>query len=304
MRALLPALAALLLASPLSAQSRHPHPPPRPSRPLSTTELAHRIEKLLADPAVARAHWGLSVLTLDGKQVFSLNDGQYFNPASNAKLFTTAAAFALLPPAFTYTTEIVAEGPIDSNGRLQGSLAILGVGDPNISGRILPYNAKTERSGTPLVALEQMADQIAHSGVRSIAGDVIGDDTWFPSDPYGTGWGWDDLDWLYGAPVTALTVNDNAVFLNILPGPQPGTSPTVQWDPPVPYYTLANEMTTVPRGHPPIPASNALPARSLSGPSAQRPSAQKACMSALPSRTPRTSPRAPFLLCCAPAALT
>jgi serine-type D-Ala-D-Ala carboxypeptidase/endopeptidase (penicillin-binding protein 4) len=240
----LPLAAALVLAlsgavsSPLRAQ---PHPRAAPS-------LAVEIDRLLADPEVARAHWGISVTTLDGKQVFALNDGQLFQPASNAKLFTIAAAAALLAPTLTYTTNVVAEGPLDSAGTLHGAVAILGVGDANISGRALPYDAKTERPNPPLAALEAMANQVAAAGVKSIEGDVIGDDTWFPAERYGAGWNWDDLLWLYGAPVSALTVNDNAVFLNVAAGPQPGAAAVAQWDPDVPYYTLENAATTVANG--------------------------------------------------------
>jgi D-alanyl-D-alanine carboxypeptidase/D-alanyl-D-alanine-endopeptidase (penicillin-binding protein 4) len=97
-----------------------------------------------------------------------------------------------------------------------------------------------------------MADQVAASGVKQVDGDVIGDDTWFPAERYGSGWSWDDLVWLYGAPISALTVNDNAVFLNADPNAQPSAQPgdkvTAQWDPPVPYYALQNSLTTAPRG--------------------------------------------------------
>ncbi len=235
-----------------SAQRRHAKPaaatkPAAAPRPAS---LALTMNRLLADPAVAHAHWGISVVTLEGTQVFALNDGQEFQPASNAKLFTTAAAFALLPQNLTYTTNVVGEGDLDSTGHLHGSLAILGVGDPSISGRVLPYGSHTDRSNPPLAGLEELADQVARSGVRAIDGDVIGDDTWFPNQPYGTGWAWDDLSWLYGAPVSALTVNDNAIFLNVLPGAKAGDTPTAQWDPPTPYYTVENSMTTVARGIP------------------------------------------------------
>jgi serine-type D-Ala-D-Ala carboxypeptidase/endopeptidase (penicillin-binding protein 4) len=245
----LPSIALLLLAPfTLAAQSTHhrPHVRKGPS-------LAIQVNRLLAEPDVAGSHWGVSVTTLEGKQVFALNDGQLFEPASNAKMFTTATAAALLPLSLTYTTNVVAEGAIDGSGTLHGDLAILGVGDPNISGREMPYNAKTERSATPLAALAEMADQVAKSGVKQIDGDVIGDDTWFPAERYGSGWSWDDLQWLYGAPITALTVNDNAVFLNADPGAQPGDAVTPQWDPALPasvepYYRLQNSLTTAARG--------------------------------------------------------
>jgi D-alanyl-D-alanine carboxypeptidase/D-alanyl-D-alanine-endopeptidase (penicillin-binding protein 4) len=173
-------------------------------------------------------------------------------------MFTTATAAALLPLSLTYTTNVVAEGAIDSAGALHGDIAILGVGDPNISGRALPYQsqregAKTERANPPLAILEAMADQVAASGVKQIDGDVVGDDTWFPAERYGTGWSWDDLLWLYGAPISALTVNDNAVFLNADPGAEVGDAVTPEWDPALPatvepYYTLENSLTTAVRG--------------------------------------------------------
>ena len=93
-----PAIALLLLAPfPLTAQSphhrRHKGPP-----------LAIQVNRLLAQPDIANTHWGVSVTTLAGKQIFALNDGQLFEPASNAKMFTTATAAALLPLSLTFTT--------------------------------------------------------------------------------------------------------------------------------------------------------------------------------------------------------
>ena len=63
--------------------------------------------------------------------------------------------------------------------RLTGDITIFGVGDPNISARTVPFGTKTERTGPPLAALEDMADQIVRAGVRSVSGDIVGDDTWF-----------------------------------------------------------------------------------------------------------------------------
>lgn len=218
--------------------------------------LATAVAQILANPAVARAHWGISVVTLEGKPVFSLNDGQMFEPASNAKLFTTAALLDLVPSNATWTTTAVTSGTLDAQGTLTGDVRLLGSGDPTISGRSYPYERKTERPNPPLQALQQMADQIVASGVKKIDGDVVGDDRWFVWERYGGDWAWDDLLWDYGAPVSALTVNDNVQYLNVTPAPAAGTvaevgntdagatAPAtpwvVAWNPDVPYYQVEN----------------------------------------------------------------
>ena len=48
---------------------------------------------------------------------------------------------------------------------------------------------------------------------------VIGDDTFFLDEPLAQGWAWNDLQWSYGAPVSALTFNDNADELTITADP-------------------------------------------------------------------------------------
>jgi D-alanyl-D-alanine carboxypeptidase/D-alanyl-D-alanine-endopeptidase (penicillin-binding protein 4) len=207
--------------------------------------LAKQIEGILTQLPLDRAHWGIDVVDLEtGKTLYSQNAEQLFLPASNTKLFTTAAALAIAGPEYRFRTTVEAEGRIDSHGRLLGDLAIVGRGDPNISGRALPYALKTQRTPPHTQILEEMADQVARSGLKIVDGDLIGDDTYYAFERYAEGWAVDDLQWVDGAPVSALTFNDNVVFVNIQPGEQPGDKALVTVEPETGYYELDNRVVT------------------------------------------------------------
>src|ERR1700761_115922 len=201
-------------------------------KPAPKKDIAKEISAILEQPPLDRAHWGIDVVELDtGKQIYSQNQDQLFLPASNAKLFTTAAALAIAGPDYRFRTTVEAEGSLDDHGRLRGNLVIVGRGDPNISGRVLPYSLKTQRTPPHTQILEEMADQVAHSGLKIVDGDLIGDDSYYAFERYAEGWALDDLQWSDGAPVSALSFNDNVVFLNILPGEQVGDKALVTVEP-------------------------------------------------------------------------
>lgn len=241
-----------------SSHVRHTHLNPR--------QLAQKINALLAAPAVAQAHWGISVTTLDGRVVYEKDDARLFTPASNAKLFTTAAALALLGPYATIATRVTAASDPDPQGAIHGDLTLVGAGDATMSGRAYPYDGRTARPNPPLEALASLADQVRARGVRRVEGNVVGDDTAFPWQPYGSGWAWGDLEWGFGAPVSALTFNDNVAYLTVLPGDAAGDPLQYKWNPEETglYYTVQNTGRTSAAGsQPSLGLDRALGSREL-----------------------------------------
>jgi D-alanyl-D-alanine carboxypeptidase/D-alanyl-D-alanine-endopeptidase (penicillin-binding protein 4) len=205
------------------------------------TGFCDRIKALTGDPSVASAHWGVSVTTLDGTVLCAINQAQLFRPASNNKLFTMAAALALLGPERRFTTKVVAEGDL-TDGKLHGNLRLLGGGDANFGAHDIPYLAPALRPANPqpepptIADIEDLAAQIVATGLKSIDGDIIGDDSWFAWEPYPRGWTIDDLNTDYGAPVSALMIHDSIVEIDASPG-------AVATVPDVPYYAIENDST-------------------------------------------------------------
>jgi len=214
----------------------------------SRVSLKKHIEAIVAQPDLAKGFWGIEIASAGGKVIYSLNSDKLFTPASNTKLFTTAAALALIGPDYKFRTTVETSGSLDKYGRLSGDVVLVGRGDPTLSGRELPYNVHTQRNSDPVRVLEQLADELAQKGVKYVDGDVVADDTYFAFERYGEGWSQDDLVWADGAPVSALTINDNVVFVSILPGAHPGDKAFVSVTPFADYYTIDNRMMTSPAG--------------------------------------------------------
>ena len=220
--------------------------------------LCDRIQALTVDPTVAAAHWGVAVTRLDGTPLCGVNEGQLFRPASNNKIFTTATAMAMLGPDRRFETRVT--GKLDpTTGVVAGDLTLVGGGDANLDSNDLPYLPASERPKVPrpfaFHNLNDLAAQLVAKGVKSITGDVVGDDTLFPYEPYPPSWNGDDFVWGYGAPVSALTLADNQLKLTITPGTLacPSSSSTqclkasvVLDQHGIAYYTVLNEVGTVP----------------------------------------------------------
>jgi len=227
---------------------------------LSAASLPEAIPKLIdSSPAARTAFWGIQIVDLaTGKTLYELNPGHFFVPASNTKLFSTSLALTRLGPGFTFQTRVLAAGPPDDQGRIRGSIRLAGGGDPNLSARAIPYRVGPT-TGNPLAAIEDLADQVVARGVTRIEGDIVGDDTWYLWQPYAVGWAIDDPQSDDGAPVSALTLNDNTITLTIRPGAAAGDPAALAWNPPLEFYRVENRVRTVPAGGPRLIRFNRVP---------------------------------------------
>jgi D-alanyl-D-alanine carboxypeptidase/D-alanyl-D-alanine-endopeptidase (penicillin-binding protein 4) len=223
-----------------------PSPAPTPSPRVDTTtrtleELRARIAAVLEKPELAPAMVGIKVTSLEtGKVLFEENGSKLLRPASNMKLYTVAAALDRLSPDYRFVTSVYATTRPDTAGILHGDLTIYGRGDPSIAARF--------NGGDYFKGINDLASQIAAAGVKRVEGDLVGDETYFTGPRYGSGWNWEDLQWWYGAEVSALTVNDNALDLFVKPGPAVGAPAVITTGPPDPLLAIVNRVITGAKG--------------------------------------------------------
>jgi serine-type D-Ala-D-Ala carboxypeptidase/endopeptidase (penicillin-binding protein 4) len=211
--------------------------------------LAESISRLLASSETARsAFWGIEIVDLGtGKTLYELNPHRLFVPASNAKLFTAALALSRLGPDYVFHTRVLADAAPDASGTIRGAVRLAGGGDPNLSGRVIPYRMGSS-GGDPLAAIEELADQVAARGVRRIEGDLAGDDTWYVFEPYAGGWEVEDPQFEYGTAVSALAVNDNTLTVAIRPGAREGDLAALSLRPGIEFYDFDNRVRTAAGG--------------------------------------------------------
>ena len=211
------------------------------SAPKSVAALQARIAGLMQQPQLAPAMLAVKVVSLDtGRTLYEENANKLLRPASNMKIYTVAAALDRLSPDYRFKTSAYASAPPDAAGTLRGDLIIYGRGDPSIAARF--------NNGDYYKGIDDFAARIAASGIKRVEGDLIGDETYFNGPALGSGWEWDDLQWWYGAEVSALSVNDNSVDLFVKPGAAVGTPCTVTTGPITPLVSITNRTTTAPRG--------------------------------------------------------
>ena len=191
--------------------------------------LLERVETKLAE-AGPGTRFGLVVATEDGRELIAINPDGRFIPASNTKMFSTAAAFVAL------------EG-IDKADAAGGAAVRLEDGRvPNV---ILKGHGDARLSSAPdCVAncLAALADAVAAR--TRVVGDVVGDDSLFPDQRWSPGMSWNNIQSRYGTATSALTIDDNEFPIRVIAGAA-GEAPRLEL---LPYYEVDNRAVTVATG--------------------------------------------------------
>ena len=198
--------------------------------PVAAQDLRQRVEAKLAE-AGPGTRFGLVVATEDGREIVAIAPDSRFIPASNTKMFTTAAAFAALPGV---------DGPDSAGGaavRLER-----GKGAPDV---VLEGRGDARLSSRPDCAqncLAALADAVA-AETRTV-GDVTGDDSLFPDQRWSPGMSWNNIPTRSGTAISALSLDDNELPMRVFPA-DPGRPPRLES---LPYFEVDNRAVTVAAG--------------------------------------------------------
>lgn len=239
MTAGLGATAGLLLTLAACAARGAASPAVAPEPSASVSALARSLAAVFDDPQFAHALWAVDVRSLTtGETLYTRDAARLMIPASNQKLLSTAVAAERLGWDYRFTTRLLATGPINAAGTLDGDLVVVGDGDPTIN----PRDPARWR------VFDDWAAALAARGLRVVSGHLIGDDNLVAEPGWGDGWSWDDLQLGYGAPFGALQFNENQVEVMVGPGMTVGARAIVLTAPLGSGFLIDNAVVTAPPG--------------------------------------------------------
>jgi len=219
---------------------------------LAEKGLPEGILNIINDPLYKGSSWGILVKDLEsGEVVYQLNMEKLFVPASTTKLFTLSAGLDTFGPDYRFQTPIYRRGKVDSQGTLDGDLVLVASGDLTMGGRTTPDGriAYTNMDHTdagmdgifeailtkpdPLAGLNELARQVATSGIKYVKGDVIIDNRLFET-----------ITSPAGIARTPIVINDNIIDFIITPA-KLGEKASVDYRPRTIAYQVEAEVETV-----------------------------------------------------------
>ena len=167
---------------------------PRPAETELPTTSVNPLEKLqadidavLQDTLFTSASIGIKVVAVEtGEVIYGKNTHKLHHPASTTKLFTAATALAKLGANYQFETTLYIDVPADANAT--GNIYLKGRADPML-----------QRDD-----LVKLGDAFLQTGVQSIQGNIVVDETYLDRVPEGPGWMWDDRPLI----ISALSIRE------------------------------------------------------------------------------------------------
>lgn len=190
---------------------------------------SRRVEGLI-QAYVPNTHVGIVVADAQtGKVLYQHQGNENFMPASNIKLFTAAATLIGLGLNYRYQTILYYQPAYLQDHVLKGNIYLYFSGDPSLTDRDLGY----------------MIAQLKAKGIYQIDGNIILDNHLFKAPDYLMGAAFEDLNWYYSAPVSAIIVNQNKVTLHLNPAKKIYRPATVTPKNGMEFVTLTHHVRTV-----------------------------------------------------------
>jgi D-alanyl-D-alanine carboxypeptidase/D-alanyl-D-alanine-endopeptidase (penicillin-binding protein 4) len=198
--------------------------------------LAQRLASLANGNVARSAETSIQVVEVEtGTTIAERNPNLPLAPASNMKLFTTAAAIDMLTPGFEVTTGVFMRGKVDPTGTLEGDVKFVGGGDPTIGGRF--------HDGHATAVLEEFATDLKRAGVKTIHGNLIFEYGYFDTEYIHPSWPVDQLVNWYEAPISAFSMQEGCVQVRVMPS-KVGRQCVVQLEPPTSFVGVSNNCVT------------------------------------------------------------
>ncbi|MEI7812979.1 MAG: D-alanyl-D-alanine carboxypeptidase/D-alanyl-D-alanine-endopeptidase [Ignavibacteria bacterium] len=164
-----------------------------------TTNIAMKIEDILSS-IPSHTKYGIMIYNPVTKDtIFTRNISELLKPASNAKLYTTGAAFALLGANYRFATKLLTNDTYLSDGVINGDLYIKGYGN----------SLMTDKD------IDTMVIYLRSIGIHKITGRVIGDDSYFDDMYYRKDWIEDEETHDALPPVSAIVINRNRIQFSL-----------------------------------------------------------------------------------------
>jgi len=209
------ASALALVAPDVRPDAPAPAPAPAPSPAAARVpELDAAAHAIASERTFQGAAVGIAVVDVEtGQLLAGVNEHLALNPASNAKLYTAAAALATLHGDHRYVTALA--GKLDGD-RVDGPLALRGFGDPSLT---------TED-------LWAMVQELERYGVKRVDGDIVVDQRFYDDQTTPPAFEQQPNEWAaFRAPVSAVALDENCITMTVRPGPAGGAA-RVSFDPP------------------------------------------------------------------------